>query len=77
MRTLLKIFLTIVALIIGSFIIAIVKEATGQGHSSGNGPLGFIVLIATGGAIRAIWKYNPASEASVPVSRDTHKLDKK
>jgi hypothetical protein len=80
MRTGLKVILIFVAIIIGGAIIAISKEASGRGGSSGGGPLGIIVTFALLAGVRAIWKYNPnATEESTGIKKnenDKHTLDK-
>jgi hypothetical protein len=80
MRTGLKVILIFVAIIIGGAIIAISKEASGRGGSSGGGPLGIIVTFALLAGVRAIWKYNPnTTEESTGIKRnedDKHTLDK-
>jgi preprotein translocase subunit SecY len=70
MRTGIKIFLTIVAILIGGFIIVLIKESTGRTHGSG-GPIGLIIGFAIIAGIRAIWKYNPNKKEN-----DEHRLNK-
>jgi hypothetical protein len=80
MRTGLKVILIFVAIMIGGAIIAISKEATGRGGSSGGGPLGIIITFALLAGVRAIWKYKPdatSSNSEVQEKEDNkHKLDK-
>jgi hypothetical protein len=80
MRTGLKVILIFVAIMIGGAIIAISKEATGRGGSSGGGPLGIIITFALLAGVRAIWKYNPdATENGSEIQKkddDKHTLDK-
>lgn len=80
MRTGLKVILIIVVLLIGAAIMAISKEATGRGGSSGGGIIGIIIAFSLLGGIRAIWKYNPdatSNSSHVAEKEDNrHKLDK-
>ena len=60
MRTLSKIGLTFLVLMIGGVIIAGLNEA--QGTKSGGGPIGVIFSLGMLAAITAIWKWKPESE---------------
>jgi hypothetical protein len=80
MRTGLKVILIFIAIIIGGAIIAISKEASGRGGSSGGGPFGIIITFALLAGVRAIWKYNPDSTSNGTSvqgkENDKHNLDK-
>lgn len=74
MRTLSKIGLTFLALIIGGVIIAGLNEA--QGTKSGGGPIGVIFSLGMLAAITAIWKWKPDSEKKNENNKDNNQLDK-
>jgi hypothetical protein len=79
MRTILKIILIFIALMIGGLLIALVKEGTGRGINSPGvgGPIGIIVSLALMAGIRAIWKYKPNNnDDNSSKSNDKHQLDK-
>jgi hypothetical protein len=60
MRRLTKIGLTILAFLVGGFIITGLNQA--QGTKSGGGPIGVIFTIGMIAAITAIWKWKPESD---------------
>lgn len=82
MRTGIKIVLIVILLIVGVAVISWAKVASGQGSSSGPGPLGYIIAIPLLAGIRAIWKYNPdsgdndTSTEGQDEDSDKHILDK-
>ena len=73
MRTGIKILLTVIAFIIGGFLIGVFKAATG---SETPGVLGLVIGAGLIAGITAIWKYNPDKEQSKPEDKDKHILDK-
>ncbi len=80
MRTVLKIILIFVALMVGGLLIALIKEGSGRGSNSPGvgGPIGIIVTLAMMAGIRAIWKYSPEKKDDNSISdNDKHQLDKK
>ncbi len=77
MRIVIKIALIVAVLMVGTIALALVKEATGRGNSSGSGgPLGIVVIVAMLAAIRAIWKYQPATNNPSNDNADKHTLNK-
>jgi hypothetical protein len=73
MRTLSKIGLTFLAIMIGGVIIAGLNEA--QGTKAGGGPIGVIFALGLFAAIRAIWKWKPENEKDQE-QNNSNKLDK-
>ena len=75
MKTGTKIFVIVIVLFVGAFLMSVMKEASGHGaNSSGSGGIfGMIIVIALFLAIRAIWKSQPDSEKS---NNDNQQLDK-
>lgn len=75
MRTLSKVGLTIVAVLIGGLIITALNEAQGTKH--GGGPIGIIFAMGMIAAITAIWKWKPDSEKKDNKPNDNQQLDKR
>ncbi|NLT52473.1 MAG: hypothetical protein GXX85_16350 [Ignavibacteria bacterium] len=71
MRVVVKIILTIVAIIIATFLIGALKSATG---SESTDVLGLVIGAGLLGGIIAIWKYNSKPDENNQV--DKHQLDK-
>jgi preprotein translocase subunit SecY len=76
MKTLSKILLIFLALMIGGIIIVGLNEAQGT-KSGGGGPIGVILSIGIFAAIRAIWKWKPESEKKKDMSTNNQQLDKR
>ena len=72
MRTILKIVLTIVAFILATFLIGVLKDA---GDSDSPGILGLTIGAGLVAGIIAIWKYNP-DKGNQQNNIDKHQLDK-
>lgn len=72
MRIILKIILTIVAFIIATFLIGVIKDASGRETP---GALGLVIGAGLVAGIVAIWKYNPDKE-NQQNNIDKHQLDK-
>lgn len=76
MRTIIKIILIAVGLVIFALLTAIIKAYQGQSSNSPGvgGPIGVIVMVGFIAGARAIWKYNPDKNKN---EKDKHELDKK
>lgn len=71
MRTFLKVILVIVTLILASFAVTLIKYSQGS-----YGPVGIVIAVAVGAAIKAIWSYgNEKPDESS--SKEVDKLNKK
>lgn len=70
MTTLVKIVLTLVALIIATFLMGVLKEATGDDSP---GVMGLVIVAGLLAGLIAMWKYKPRSAKD---DNDKHKLDK-
>jgi hypothetical protein len=75
MRTISKIGLTVVTLMIGGFIIAALNAAQGTQRGNG-GPIGGIFSLGMVAAIIAIWKWKPEAEKKKDDSNNNQQLDK-
>ena len=75
MRTLSKVGLTFLALMIGGIIIAGLNEAQGR-QTGGGGPIGIIFSLGMLAAITAIWKWKPESEKKDLNNNGNNQLDK-
>lgn len=75
MRTLSKVGLTIVAVLIGGLIITALNESQGTKH--GGGPIGIIFAMGMIAAITAIWKWKPDNEKKDNKPNDNQQLDKR
>ena len=71
MRIVVKIILTIVAIILATFLMGALKSSTG---SESPGVLGLVIGAGLIGGIIAIWRYNPKTEDGDQI--DKHQLDK-
>lgn len=69
MTVVVKVILTIVAFIIATFLIGVVKAGTG---SNSGGVFGLIIGAGLIAGVVAIWKYKPENTET----KDIHKLDK-
>lgn len=75
MRTVTKIGLTFLSIMIGGLIITLLNEAQGI-KRGGGGPIGVIFTIGMIAAITAIWKWKPQSEQKENKPTNNQKLDK-
>jgi F0F1-type ATP synthase assembly protein I len=73
MRTIIKVFLTIVAFIIATFIMGVLNDTSG---SSSPGILGLVLGAGLIAGIVAIWKYNPENTPETEDKDDKYKLNK-
>lgn len=74
MRVVIKIVLSVVLFVIGSVILAVIKEGMGTRHSTGGiGP--FIIYPALMAGIYAIWKYNPEDKKGASAQNEVLKKD--
>ncbi len=73
MRFLLKLFFSIILIMIAGAAVVFIKQSRGTDAGVG-GPLGIVVLLAMGGGIRAIWNYKSSDENSSE-SKDVLKKD--